>query len=67
MDSDIDVLVSFAPDRCITGFEFIALADALEQVFGKPVDLLTRESVEHDPNPMRRQAMLGEVRVLYHA
>lgn len=43
-DSDIDLLVEF--DRPI-GFRFFELADYLEQVLGKKVDVLTKAGVEN--------------------
>jgi len=42
-NSDIDILVSFnAP----IGIEFIDLADELEAITGKKIDLVTREALK---------------------
>jgi len=42
-DSDIDLLIEFS--RPI-GFRFFELADYLEEIFGKPVDILTPAGIE---------------------
>jgi len=43
------------------------LHDALEALFGRPVDLLEREAVEASRNPIRRRRILAEARPLYAA
>ncbi len=42
-ESDVDILVSF---NGAIGIEFIDLADELEQLLGKKVDLITMESLK---------------------
>ena len=39
--SDVDVLVEFQPDAHISYFEMADLQDALAEMLGRPVDLLT--------------------------
>ena len=65
-DSDIDVLVTFAPGND-PGLEFFGIPDQLARIFGRTVDLLTRSSLERDPNPVFRSQVLGEARVLFDA
>ncbi len=65
-DSDVDLLVTFINGRS-PGFGFVTLAEELEQEFGHPVDLLIRETVERDENPIRRTSILGAVEPLYAA
>ena len=65
-DSDVDLLVTFAEGRT-PGFAFITLCDELEACFQRPVDVLTRESVERDFNPYRRGAILAHTEPLYAA
>jgi predicted nucleotidyltransferase len=62
--SDVDVLVTFAPGAVI-GWDFFALPDELKQIFGRPVDLSTRRSIEQSPNPIRKQAILETAQTLY--
>jgi len=63
-DSDLDLLVTFGPDAQ-GGLAFVALHQALEGLFGRGVDLLTRRSVETSPNKYFRRFALRHTRVLY--
>lgn len=65
-DSDVDLLVSFEPGKT-PGLAFVALAEELEAVFGREVDLLTRECVEEDLNEFRRGSILAATEALYAA
>jgi predicted nucleotidyltransferase len=64
--SDIDLLITFRPEVHL-GWEFFALQDELEAMLGSKVDLLTRRSVEQDPNSIRRRSILGSAREIYAA
>jgi predicted nucleotidyltransferase len=63
-DSDLDVLVTFTPEAR-TGLAFVALQNELAVFLGRPVDLLTRQSVERCPNKYFRQFALRHTQVLY--
>ena len=52
--SDVDVLVEFSEP---VGFEFVHLADHLEQLFGLPVDLVTSDALK----PNRRDLILSDL------
>jgi predicted nucleotidyltransferase len=65
-DSDVDLLVTFEPGQT-PGLAFVALAEELEAVFGREVDLLTRACVEEDRNEIRRQSILATTEGLYAA
>jgi hypothetical protein len=41
------------------------MAEELEMIFGRKVDLLTRKSVEDSPNYIRRRAILDSAQVIY--
>lgn len=56
-DSDVDVLVSFAPDAEHTLFDLVRMEDALREIFGRKVDLVTRRAVER-ANAWSREAVL---------
>ena len=43
VNSDLDVMVEFAEP---VGFEFIHLADFLEEILGMPVDLTTEDAIK---------------------
>ena len=65
-ESDIDVLVEFAPGRT-PGFRFVGIAAELSELFGRPVDVLTHSSVERSPNYIRRKEILDSAEVIYAA
>ena len=53
-DSDIDLLVEF--DRPVSLFEFARLRRRLEELLGRPVDMVTREALK----PQLRERILNE-------
>ena len=63
--SDLDFLVSFEPppERSLT--TFLDFKEALESLFGIPVDLVEREAVEANPNYIRRRRILAEAEPIY--
>ena len=61
-DSDIDILVDFAPDAH-PGWDVFRLEEELTQLFGRKVDMGTKESLK----PRVRSAVLRDARVLYAA
>lgn len=63
-DSDLDLLVTYRPDQKV-GLEFVALQRELESLFGRPVDLLTRASVERSPNKYFRRFALRTTEPIY--
>jgi len=66
-DSDVDVLVAFAPDYNVDFPSFLDMKEELEVLFGRPVDLLTKRSVEASRNPIRRHRILGSAQSIYDA
>jgi predicted nucleotidyltransferase len=64
--SDIDLLVTFQPDVHL-GWDFFELHKEIEGILGCEVDLLTRRSVEHDENAIRRRSILQSTREIYPA
>ena len=65
--SDVDVLVTYAPER---GPSLIEAADhetELSAILRRPVDLVTRASIEKSENRMRRDSILGSARAVYVA
>ncbi len=63
-DSDIDVLVTFAPDAHYSLFDLVQLQEKLGQIFGHEVDLVEKAGLR---NPFRRHHILNNMRVLYVA
>lgn len=66
-ESDVDVLVSFAPDSQATLLTLHDIEQELSELLGRPVDILTRQGVESSHNPYRKHDILSSVRVLYAA
>jgi predicted nucleotidyltransferase len=66
-DSDIDVLVRFAPDARWTLLDFVQMRDELSEILGRKVDLVSRRAVDASKNPLRRQAILESAQVIYSA
>ena len=58
-ESDVDVLVAFAPDACWGLLDFVVMQDELSTILGRQVDLVSRRAVEHSSNWIRREAILG--------
>lgn len=65
INSDIDVMVKFAPDSRCGLFELVQMKRELEVVFGRDVDLLTKKSIEQSENWIRRKEILGTARLIY--
>ncbi len=60
-DSDVDVLVAFAPTARHSLFDLVHMEDELREIFGRDVDLVTRRAVERGTNAWRRQAIPGSL------
>lgn len=63
-ESDIDVLVEFAP-RKIVGYELINIQDELARLLGHKVDMYTFAGVGRSRNPLLRNEILGSAETLY--
>ncbi len=66
-DSDIDVLIQFDPAARWTLLDFVEMRDELADLFGRPVDLVSRRAVERSRNAIRRREILDSARVIYAA
>ncbi|AFY81351.1 nucleotidyltransferase family protein [Oscillatoria acuminata] len=66
-DSDIDVLVTFAPDATISLLDLVRMEQELEELFQRDVDLLSKGAIQESHNWIRRQEILGTAEVFYAA
>jgi predicted nucleotidyltransferase len=57
-DSDLDFLVTFAPDAPWTLFELGAMQQELADLLGRKVDLIEKTSVERSHSRIRRRDIL---------
>ena len=47
-DSDVDVLIDLAPEARIGLIALQRMRDELARIFGRPVDLLTKNGINHN-------------------
>src|ERR1043165_4351879 len=66
-DSDVDVLVSFAPQARITLFDMAQMQVELKAMFGRDVDLISRRGLENSRNYLRRKQILDSAQVIHVA
>jgi predicted nucleotidyltransferase len=66
-DSDIDVLVSFAPDASWRFYDLMSMKEELEALFGRSVDLAEKRLVECSDNYIRRKHILNHMETIYVA
>ncbi|HEY3376088.1 MAG TPA: nucleotidyltransferase family protein [Armatimonadota bacterium] len=62
-DSDVDVLVWFAPERHVTLFDMVEMEEELATIIGRKVDLRTPE----DLSRLFRAEVVNEAEVQYAA
>ncbi len=67
VDSDVDLLLSFAADARWSLLDQSKMQEELEALLGRNVDVLTRRAVERSRNPIRRRAILSTARPLLPA
>ena len=64
--SDADFLVEFKAESALPPLEqFFGFAEALERLFGRPVDLLERKALEQSRNYIRRRSILADAQTVY--
>ena len=63
--SDIDALVSFAPQNSWGLFDHFQMKQELKELFGREVDLVTRRALEQSRNAYLRAEILVTAKVIY--
>ncbi|HMP07234.1 MAG TPA: nucleotidyltransferase family protein [Lacipirellulaceae bacterium] len=63
-DSDVDVMVTFAPDAPWSLWDLSAMRDELKDIFRRPVDLVEKRAIK---NPFRRRQILNYCEVIHAA
>ncbi|WP_008310144.1 nucleotidyltransferase family protein [Leptolyngbya sp. PCC 6406] len=61
-DSDIDILVTFAPGQRLTLDHWLKIWEEIETLFDRKVDLVSKEYLK---NPYRRHEILNTCQVIY--
>jgi predicted nucleotidyltransferase len=64
-ESDVDVLVLFAPDVIYTFAQLDDMQEELEVIFARSVDLIDKVAIQESPNYLRRRDILGSAQVIY--
>jgi len=66
-DSDVDLLVSFAPEARPSLFDLARIEEELAAIFGRKVDLIERRAVERSENYIRRRHILESAQPIHVA
>jgi uncharacterized protein len=66
-DSDIDVLVTFAPDASWRFYDLLSMKKELASIFGRSIDLVEKRLVERSENYIRRRHILNHMETIYVA
>ncbi len=65
-ESDVDVLVRFAPDSPYTVLlNHSEMEGELTRIFGRTVDIISKKGVEQSKNVRRREEILSTAEVIY--
>jgi len=64
-DSDVDVLVSYAPDAHWSLMDVVGIEEELGRIVGRKVDLVSRRAIEQSYNWIRRKEILETAQVIY--
>ncbi|MEN9517501.1 MAG: hypothetical protein RLZZ381_89 [Cyanobacteriota bacterium] len=64
-DSDIDIIVKFAPKARQGLLTLAKIKHELEAIIGREVDIALKESVENSENWIRRNEILKTAQVIY--
>jgi predicted nucleotidyltransferase len=66
-DSDVDVLVTFAPEAEWSLFDHMTMEEELSSILDRKVDLVSRRAIERSRNWIRRKAILEAAEPFYVA
>jgi predicted nucleotidyltransferase len=66
-DSDVDILVDFLPDETPSLFDMVELREELKALFGREVDLVSKDALLKHHNTIRKKSILEKTEMLYAA
>jgi len=66
-DSDLDILVTFAPEANWSLFDHLRIEQELATLLNRKIDLFTKRAVERSKNWIRRREILNTAEVVYGA
>ena len=64
-DSDIDVLLDFAPTAKRGLTETLQMRDELQAIFNRKVDMLVKAAIQRSDNWLRRKNILESAQIIY--
>ena len=64
-DSDIDLLVAFAPEANWGLLDHVQMQHDLQEILGRDIDLVSKRAIENSKNWIRRQEILSTAEVIY--
>jgi uncharacterized protein len=64
-NSDIDVLIAFAPEADWGLLEHVQMQQELQAILGRKVDLVSKRAIERSSNWIRRQEILSTAQPIY--
>jgi predicted nucleotidyltransferase len=67
LDSDVDVLATFAPDEHWSLLDHAAMEEELSDILGRKADLVSRRAIERSENYIRRKHILESAEPVYVA
>lgn len=63
-DSDVDVMVRFAPDIDWSSYDYFAMREEIEDLFARPVDVVEEGTIR---NPIKRRCIYENLEVVYES
>ena len=64
-ESDIDLLVEFKPNSDISLFDLVDLKKEFEILFGREVDIVSKNAIKRSRNHLRKKGILENYKVIY--
>lgn len=65
LESDVDLLVTLDDSQPTTTAELLDMAGEAEELLGRPVDFVLRDSIERSPNRFAREHILSSAVRVY--
>jgi hypothetical protein len=64
-DSDVDMLVTFAPNADWSLLDHVRMQQELMTILGREVDLVSKRAIEYSQNWIRRKEILSTAQIVY--
>ena len=64
-DSDVDLLATLRPEARPTLLDWADMQEQLAELFGRPVDLVSRRAIERSRNRYRKHSILSQATPIY--